>query len=298
MTFEVMAPAKLNLTLEVLERRGDGYHEISSIMQAVDIDDMVRVEMAPSISLAVAGRELAGVPLEGPENLAYLAAVALQEAAGRSDLGVRIELDKGIPAGLGLGGGSSDAAAVLRALNELWGLDFELSMLESIASGVGSDVSFFLNGGTALVTGRGEIVEPLPDHESAEFTVFLSSIVIDEKTRRMYATLTAADFTSGERTRIAAEKLRSGLPLNHSDLLNAFDSRIAETAPALARAMEACREAGLAVFATGSGPGFFSPSPFSEVPTVLLRELDREWGVRTLACRGLSRHEALAMREI
>lgn len=298
MTLEMLAPAKLNLTLEVLERRGDGYHEITSIMQTVDIDDVVRVEMAPSISLEVAGRELVGVPLEGPRNLAYRAAVALQEAAGRSDLGARIELDKGIPAGLGLGGGSSDAAAVLRALNELWDLEFELSYLERVASGVGSDVPFFLNGGTALVTGRGEIVEPLPDYEAAEFTVFLSSIVIEDKTRRMYATLTPADFTSGERTKIAAESLRSGLPLNDTDILNAFDSRIAEIAPPLAQAMETCRAAGLAVFATGSGPGFFSPSPFSEIPTLLLRELDRQWGVRTLACRGLSRDEALAMREI
>ena len=137
MTLEVLAPAKLNLTLEVLERRGDGYHEIGSIMQAVDIDDTLRVESATSITLEVVGRELVGVPLEGPRNLAYQAAVALQEAAGRSDLGARIQLDKGIPVGQGLGGGSSDAAAVLRALNKLWGLDYELSSLERIASSVG-----------------------------------------------------------------------------------------------------------------------------------------------------------------
>ncbi len=298
MTLEVLAPAKLNLTLEVLERRGDGYHEIASIMQAVDIDDLVRVAEAPSITLEVGGRELAGVPLEGSRNLAFRAAVALQAAAGRPDLGARIELDKGIPAGLGLGGGSSDAAAVLRALNQLWGLEYELPNLESIASGVGSDVPFFLNGGTALVTGRGERVEPLPDYDVGEFTVFLSSIVIEDKTRRMYATLRPADFSSGERTEIAAESLRNGLPLLDSDMQNAFDSRIGEIAPPLARAMEACRTAGLAVLATGSGPGFFSPSPFADIPTLLLRELDREWGVRTLACHSLSRHEALAIREI
>ena len=298
MTLEVLAPAKLNLTLEVLGHRNDGYHEIVSIMQAIDIEDLVTVALAPAITLEVSGRESIGVPLDGPGNLAYKAAVALQETAGRSDLGARIQLDKGIPAGLGFGGGSSDAAAVLRALNQLWGLDYEVSSLESIAAGLGSDVPFFVNGGTALVTGRGERVEQLPDHESSEFTVFLSSIAIEEKTRRMYATLTPADFTSGHRTELAAESLRSGLPLNDSDILNAFDSRIAEVAPDVAQAMAACRMAGIDVYATGSGPGFFSPSPFAEIPAPLLRQLDSQWNLRTLACRGLSRYEALAMREV
>jgi 4-diphosphocytidyl-2-C-methyl-D-erythritol kinase len=295
---ELTAPAKLNLVLEVTGRRGDGYHEIASVMQTIDLADTVRLEEAASIELQVAGEEQLGVPLEGPRNLAYAAAHALAEAAGRSDAGVRIELEKRIPAGLGLGGGSSDAAAVLRGLNQLWGLDLGDASLSEVAAGVGSDVAFFLRGGAAYVTGRGERVEALPDGAILELTLFVSDVEVEDKTRRMYATLTPADFTDGRKAHVAAESIRRGLPLAETDLYNAFDRHIGEVAPPLAGALALCRSAGLAVLAAGSGPGFFSPTLLAQIPPLLLHELQRDWGVRAVACRTLARAEATAVREV
>jgi 4-diphosphocytidyl-2-C-methyl-D-erythritol kinase len=294
---ELIAPAKLNLVLEVLGRRSDGYHDVATVIQAIDLADVVRLEPAASIELEVAGEQLLGVPREGPRNLAYAAAHALAEAAGRTDLGVRIELEKRIPAGMGLGGGSSDAAAVLRGLNRLWALDLDDEALRAVAESIGSDVAFFLHGGAALATGRGEYIEPLPDAPALQLTLFISDLELEDKTRRMYATLSPADFSDGHKARVAAESIRRGLPLTETDLHNAFDRHIAEVAPPLAGALALCRAGGLAVLAAGSGPGFFTPTPQPQIPSLLLRELERDWGVRAVACRTLSRTESTAARE-
>lgn len=297
MTLELIAPAKLNLALEVTGRRPDGYHEVVSVMQTIDLADRVRLSEAPGIEMEVAGEAQQGVPREGPRNLAYSAAAALARTAGRSDLGVRIELEKGIPAGMGLGGGSTDAAAVLRGLNRLWGLDLPPAQLSQIAAEIGSDVPFFLHGGTALVTGRGEVVEPLPDVAPFELTLFLFNPGIEDKTRRMYATLTPSDYSDGRRAHVLAQSVQRGLPLTEPDLVNVFDPHIAEVAPPLAGAMALCRQTGLAVLASGSGPGFFTSTAIDDLPPLLLRELANSWGVRAVACRSLGRDAALALEE-
>jgi 4-diphosphocytidyl-2-C-methyl-D-erythritol kinase len=297
MVLEVVAPAKLNLTLEVTGRRADGYHEIVSLMQTVDLADTVRLSEAGAIEVAVSGEELRGVPQEGPRNLAYRAAQALAEEAGDADLGALIELEKRIPVGMGLGGGSTDAAATLRGLNQLWHLGMDELRLAAVAARVGSDVAFFLKGGTALATGRGEVIEALPDAEALEFTLFVSPIEIEDKTRRMYAMLTPADFLSGHHTRVTAESLRRGLPLSDSDLVNPFERYISEVAEPMSHAMRLCRDAGLAVSVTGSGPGFYTCLPLGEVPGLLLRELEREWDVTAVGCRSLGRSGATAVSE-
>ena len=137
MKLELIAPAKLNYVLEITGRRQDGYHDIVSLMQTISIADRVVLSDAPDIEIEVTGEELLGVPLEGPRNLAYAAAHALAEATGLSDTGVHIELDKQVPAGMGLGGGSSDAAAVLRGLNRLWDLQLTHAELTAIGAAIG-----------------------------------------------------------------------------------------------------------------------------------------------------------------
>lgn len=298
MTLELIAPAKLNLVLEVTGRRPDGYHDVASVMQTIDLADTIRLETAASIELEVAGEELRGVPREGPRNLAFRAAHALAEAAGDQDLGAHIELVKHIPAGMGLGGGSTDAAAVLRGLNRLWVLDFPDEALAEIAASVGSDVSFFLHGGAAFVTGRGEIIEPLPDGAAMDLTLFVAHVDVEDKTRRMYAALSPADFTDGHKASVVAQSLKRGIPISESDLHNAFDGHIGEVAPPLAGAMKLCRDAGLGVMAAGSGPGFFTPVRREDLPPMLLRELEHDWGVQAVACRTLNREAAIAVREI
>ncbi len=294
---KLIAPAKLNLVLEVLARRADGYHDIASLMQTIDLADTVRLEAAGSIEIEVAGEAQRGVPLEGPRNLAFRAAHALAEAVGQAELGVRIELEKRIPAGMGLGGGSTDAAAVLRGLNRLWDLDLTPEELNKVAASVGSDVAFFLYGGTAVAGGRGEQIETLPDLEALRLTLFFADVDLADKTRRMYGLMSPVDFTDGEKTSNASDLAAHGLPLREGDLHNAFDRHVVEVAPQVASAMALCRAEKLAVFAAGSGPGFFTPVGIDALPPLLLRELERDWGVRAVECRTLSRDAATSILE-
>jgi 4-diphosphocytidyl-2-C-methyl-D-erythritol kinase len=159
-----LAHAKINLTLDVLGRRPDGYHELRSVMQTVSLADELTVEAAPHLSLEVdrdgsSPPGHAGVP-EGRANLVWRAAEELRRRRGYQG-GARLRLCKRIPAAAGLGGGSSDAAATLLSLNALWGLRCSRADLVEVAAALGSDVPFFLWGGTALVSVRGERVQPL-----------------------------------------------------------------------------------------------------------------------------------------
>jgi 4-diphosphocytidyl-2-C-methyl-D-erythritol kinase len=256
------------------------------------------VSEALVIELSLDGEELRGVPREGPRNLAFAAAQALAEAAGDAELGAHIELEKAIPVGIGLGGGSTDAAATLRGLNRLWNLGFSEERLCEVGARVGSDVPACVLGGATLVTGRGEKVEALPDSVDMALTLFAPDVEVEDKTRRMYARITPSDFSDGHRAHVLAESIRRGLPLSSTDLLNAFDPHVRAATAVVAGAMALCRDAGLGVFASGSGPGFFSPTPIETLPPMLARELEHDWGVRTIACRTLPRAEALAMREV
>ncbi len=153
---EIRARAKINLTLDVIGRRPDGYHDLASVMQEIELADTLVMEPAEEISLVVDPP----VVTAGADNLILRAARLLREY-GRVREGAAIRLTKRIPVGAGLGGGSADAAAALQGLNELWGLGLEPGMLKELGAGLGSDIPFCLTGGTALVTGRGEVVEPL-----------------------------------------------------------------------------------------------------------------------------------------
>ena len=153
----VKAHAKINWTLEVLGKRPDGYHDLRSIVLPVDLHDVITVEPADDISCETAGLD---VPQE--KNLAYRVAVALKSASAYPH-GARISIEKHIPSGAGLGGGSSDAAAVLNALNGMWGLDLPCERLCEIAAGIGSDIPALVMGGPVLMEGRGERVRRIDD---------------------------------------------------------------------------------------------------------------------------------------
>jgi 4-diphosphocytidyl-2-C-methyl-D-erythritol kinase len=153
----IPSPAKVNLFLEILNRRPDGYHDIESVMQLVDLCDEVRLRRRHrGIRLRVIG---AALP-EGEENLAYRAAALALEAGGIAE-GVEIQLVKRIPVAGGLGGGSSNAAAVLLGVDRLFGLEWPEDALRRLAIRLGSDVPFFLCSGLAVARGRGEVLTPL-----------------------------------------------------------------------------------------------------------------------------------------
>ena len=143
------AHAKLNLTLEVLGKRDDGYHDIASIMQTLDLADTLTIRPADSLSLTCSLPELSG-----PDNLAFKAADFLCSETGVSD-GANIHIEKRIPVSAGLGGGSADAAATLVGLNRLWGLELSNDRLRYIGAKLGSDVPFLIEGGTATRARQG-----------------------------------------------------------------------------------------------------------------------------------------------
>jgi len=152
----IRAPAKLNLTLEALGKRPDGYHEIRSVIQTISLCDTLRFELSTEVSIS------SGLPEWSAEkSLVAKAVTLLQQTAGVAK-GVKIEIAKNIPSVSGLGGDSSDAAATLLGLNKLWELNLPQSKLLELAVQLGSDVVFFLYGGTVLMAGRGEIITPLP----------------------------------------------------------------------------------------------------------------------------------------
>ncbi len=155
----VTAPAKLNLTLDVLGRREDGYHEMKMVMQSVSLGDELTLTVEPGEGIALS-TNLGFLPLDG-RNLAAAAALRLREATGADWGRLRIELDKRVPVCAGLAGGSSDAAAVLRGLNQLCSLGLSLEELAKLGEKVGSDVPYCVLGGTALAQGRGEVITPL-----------------------------------------------------------------------------------------------------------------------------------------
>jgi 4-diphosphocytidyl-2-C-methyl-D-erythritol kinase len=253
MRLTLMAPAKINWTLEVLGRRPDGFHNVKTILQTIDLCDSLELETAAELTLEATGE---GLP-PPQENLTMRAARLLQERTGYSG-GARMRLTKTIPVGAGLGGGSSDAAAALRGLDRLWGLALPHERLVELAAEVGSDVPFFLRGGTALAEARGERITPLPDAPRTAILVVVPPLSIPQKTRRMYSLVGLKDYGDGAPSDRFADALRQGRPFKESDLYDVFGSLAFQAFPELQTCRQALIQAGAgAVHLAGSGPALF-----------------------------------------
>jgi 4-diphosphocytidyl-2-C-methyl-D-erythritol kinase len=264
------AAAKVNLALEILGKRDDGYHELAMVMQAVDLSDRLTLEDGDGLELAT---DSSGVPADDT-NLALRAARALRDAAGL-ERSVRITLEKRIPVAAGLGGGSTDAAAVLVGLNSFWGLRWPLERLDEIAVGLGMDVPFFLRGGAALATGRGERLQPI---EAGALALVLVSPGIGVSTAATYARVTPDLYSDGERARETARTLGTRRPARvAATLYNALEEVVAPVHPEIGR-MRAALEAAGALGATMSGSG---PTVFG-----IARSFEHARQIRTRITRG------------
>jgi 4-diphosphocytidyl-2-C-methyl-D-erythritol kinase len=248
------ACAKINLTLEVLDRRDDGYHEITSVVQAIDLCDTLHFRLEEHIHLACDIPELVS-----PHNLAFRAVRLLQDTTG-SRLGVSVLLEKGIPLASGLGGGSSDAATTLQAVSELWELNLSRDKLRDMAASLGSDVPFFLcDGTTALVQGRGERVTRLPRLIKTWVVLAKPPIEIANKTREMYARLRPTHFSDGGYTRRMVEVIKRGETIKAEMCHNVFDDIAFASVPGLDEYRLRFLAAGATqVHLAGSGPALFS----------------------------------------
>jgi len=248
----VYAPAKINLVLEVLGKDND-YHQISSIVQSIDLCDVLNFQLDEEVCFEC------DVPGLKRDNLVTQAATLLKEST-KCSLGTRIELRKHIPWGVGLGGGSSDAAATLLALNELWGLGLPLSELVRLASKLGSDVPFFIHKGTALVEGKGGKVTPLPSLPSTCFVLLVPPLPkIQGKTKQLYNNLRVADFTGGQFVQRALSSLRQGKAIDHCLMFNVFEMVAFNFFHGLDKYRKTLKESGApGVYVSGSGPCLFT----------------------------------------
>jgi 4-diphosphocytidyl-2-C-methyl-D-erythritol kinase len=273
------AAAKVNLTLEVLGKRADGYHEIATVMQAIDLSDRITLDDADDLGLRC---DSAAVPTD-KGNLAWRAAAALRDAAG-TESGVRITLDKRIPVAAGLGGGSSDAAGVLLGLNRLWRLQWPLERLDEVAATLGSDVPFFLRGGAALASGRGEKVEPLKGRSMA---LVLVNPRFPSSTAEMYGRLTPAMYSDGAATRTLAGGLGRSATRIAGTLYNGMEAAAAAVFPQIVQMRAALMAAGaLGALMSGSGPTVFGVARSYEQARQIRARVARGswecWAVRTL----------------
>jgi len=165
--------AKLNIGLEIIDKRPDGYHEIRTIFQTIDLHDTLTFENDDSISVRCNHPDIPG----GSDNLAYKAAEKLRQVTGCKE-GIRIDIRKRTPCEAGLGGGSSNAAVTLITLNRIWDLNLSPESLMKIGGSIGADVPFFIRGGTALGTGRGDEIEMLDDISSSSIILAVPGIRI------------------------------------------------------------------------------------------------------------------------
>jgi 4-diphosphocytidyl-2-C-methyl-D-erythritol kinase len=283
----VPAYAKLNLSLEVVARRSDGWHDIDSVLVPIDWHDLVGISVEPSDTdshaLTVDGPAAAGVP-DGETNLTFRAARALRELAARP-LAICVWLSKSVPHGAGLGGGSADAAAVLRAgivsLGEL-GITVDPDHVAALALGIGSDVPALLSLSAQRVRGRGDHVETL---RTPLLHLAIASTT-PSSTAETYAAVAPAEIVDKGRSARLVQLLDAGQAPDTSLMGSALEPAACRANPSLARALERAREVvpGVEWFLTGSGGAVFAVAPDSAAAEGLAVAM-RSAGYTARACR-------------
>jgi len=263
----IRAPAKLNLSLAVLERRPDGFHAIESLMVPVTLHDTLRVRRREDAAITLVvryggrlagaeGRPLARDVPSDDSNLVVRAVRGLREAAGVT-AGLDIELVKRIPSGAGLGGGSSDAAAALVAAARAWGLDWSRERLAAIGAGVGSDVPWFFTAAPAIVHGRGERVEPVAGVPPLSAVIACPATGLS--TAAVYAACTPDAAHSGAARRLAAALERGDLRAAGGLMHNALEPPARRLCGDVDRLLAAlARHGAVAPRLTGSGSACFA----------------------------------------
>lgn len=281
MTLELPSPCKVNLLLNILGRRADGYHELETVLLPVPLTDLLqfRRRMGPGLRLTCSHPEL---PVDGG-NLVHRAASRFLEEAGIRD-GVEIHLEKRLPLAAGLGGGSANAAVTLSALNTLFGCPLDAQRLLQVAAGLGSDVPFFLMEGPCLGTGRGEVVEavgPFPALRGCALVLVHPGFGVS--TPWAYQALAQhPEALNGEKGRAAAliQAFRDEAPeaaCRH--LYNSLEAPVLAKYPLLAVLQDFFREQGaLGVLMSGSGSTTFGILPDPEAAARLADACRRRFG--------------------
>lgn len=287
--------AKINWTLQVLGKRPDAFHEIFTVLQTVSLHDELTLVSRDDGQLRVSCND-PSVPLD-QANLVWRAASALRERTGVSR-GVDLVLHKQIPAQAGLGGGSSNAAITLFGLNWLWDCGLGTEDLLAIAGTIGSDVPFFLIGGTALAEGKGTKLEGFPDVPETHLIIVLPNARVS--TKEAYRLLNRPSLTTLNSTSILARSFAASDLTDRAQwpLKNDFEDVIFEIEPELKRAKQALLDSGArGALLAGSGSSVFGI--FADEPSRqrALGEIEIETGWRVFSCTTISRDEYFAALE-
>lgn len=280
--------AKINLHLQVIGRRADGFHDLCTVFQTISLHDSISVAYGDTEIRMTCGDER--IPAD-ERNLIVRAAHELRERFAIR-CGANIHLEKVIPAPGGLGGGSSNAAVVLLALRKLWGIDVTLEELHPIAAKLGSDVPFFLYGGTALGMGRGEIVEPITEFDERFMLIVTPDVAV--ATRDAFKRLGVQCLTKQESKRIL-HLCRADLEsadFKYTAFKNDFEITVFATYPEVERVKNTLLDLGAdRAMLSGSGSSVFAVFDKEETRQAALKALDDEVNWRKFAVATISRDE-------
>ncbi len=295
-SFSLPSFAKINLHLEILGKRADGFHELCTVFQTVSLYDLIRFELSDGLTLSCSDP---ATPTDD-RNLILKAAKALQERSA-TQYGAKIHLEKHIPSPGGLGGGSSNAAVALIGLSRLWEIEMGRDELLEIGTALGSDVPFFFYGGTALGTGRGEQIEPLSDINEE----FLLIVVPDVKisTRAAFERVNVPNLTNDDPKRILQICRFGGksFDLRHTALKNDFEASVFDAEPEIRKVKETLHGLGaIRAMLSGSGASVFAVFDKEETRQATLKAIENEIHWRKFAVAAISRdqyREALNLME-
>jgi 4-diphosphocytidyl-2-C-methyl-D-erythritol kinase len=243
-----LAPAKVNLGLEVTNKRQDGYHNLASIIQTISLFDRVQLLAAGDGRVVTLGEDI-----DSSQNLIRRAAEMMAEVFDRT-LDVDFLLHKRIPLSSGLGGGSSDAAAAIRLLASYWNIPDDDNRLPEVALSCGSDVPFFLTGGRAMVEGRGEQVRLLPPISPCWVVIIVPNIMVPLKTQSLYRALRPEDFSDGS----SVSAMASSDQVPKGQLPNVFERAMSDMLPELGMLRSAAGHPDVIAHGlSGAGPAYF-----------------------------------------
>lgn len=280
-----LAKAKVNLTLDILGKRPDGYHEVSMIMQSIDLADIVTLEEADDITVETDIAELA----DDRTNIAYRAAELLQTVHA-PNRGAHIRIKKNIPLAAGLAGGSTDAGAVLLGLNDLWGLGLSTEELTALGAQLGSDVPFCMIGGTMLATGRGEILKAVPALDAMPLVLVKPPVGVS--TAAVYGGYRA------DRVRVhpTAEAMTAAIESKDKQRIfdamgNVLETVTIELHPEIAEIKRSLLAAGAEhAMMSGSGPTVFAFAPTEDDAKTIADKIKQQYSTYTVCttatCRG------------
>ena len=246
---------KINITLEVIGRFPDGYHQIVSVMQAIELCDTLSFKLSFNQHINF----ICDMPvIQTDENLVLKAARLLKEYS-EHPYGADIHLEKIIPVSSGLGGGSSNAAVTLLSLNQLWDLNLNQDTLTMLAKKIGSDVAFFLNGPSCIAEQKGDTITQIKSVQPTNMVLVVPKIDLQEKTKNMYNLISTKDYTDGKLSFKTAKLIESGQLPTHYPMYNIFKKVAMESFPEISLAEKAMIESGASqVQLSGSGPSLFT----------------------------------------